>query len=110
MCLLNPMQWHEPFGMVMIEALSSGTPVVATPRGAAPEIVDEAVTGFLRTGEEGLAAALLRVEELDRSACRKAAEGRFSLQPMVAGHVALFERVLSGEIHGYGDMSEETAA
>jgi glycosyltransferase involved in cell wall biosynthesis len=110
MCLLNPMQWHEPFGMVMIEALSSGTPVVATPRGAAPEIVDEAVTGFLRTGEEGLAAALLRVEELDRSACRKAAEGRFSLQPMVAGHVALFERVLSGEIHGYGDVSEETAA
>lgn len=83
MCLLNPMQWHEPFGMVMIEALSSGTPVVATPRGAAPEIVDDGVTGYLRAGEEGLASALLRVGELDRAACRKAAVGRFSLEPMV---------------------------
>jgi len=110
MCLLNPMQWHEPFGMVMIEALSSGTPVVATPRGAAPEIVDDAVTGYLRAGEEGLASALLRVGELDRAACRKAAVGRFSLEPMVDAHVALFERVLAGELDGFEDIGEETAA
>jgi len=110
MCLLNPMQWHEPFGMVMIEALSSGTPVVATPRGAAPEIVDDSVTGYLRAGEEGLASALLRVGELDRAACRKAAVGRFSLEPMVDAHVALFERVLAGELDGFEDIGEETAA
>jgi len=109
-CLLNPMQWHEPFGMVMIEALSSGTPVVATPRGAAPEIVDDGVTGYLRAGEEGLASALLRVGELDRAACRKAAVGRFSLEPMVDAHVALFERVLSGKLDGFEDIGEETAA
>ncbi len=109
-CLLNPMQWHEPFGMVMIEALSSGTPVVATPRGAAPEIVDDGVTGYLRAGEEGLASALLRVGELDRAACRKAAVGRFSLEPMVEAHVALFERVLAGELDGFEDIGEETAA
>jgi glycosyltransferase involved in cell wall biosynthesis len=110
MCLLNPMQWHEPFGMVMIEALSSGTPVVATPRGAAPEIVDDGVTGYLRAGEEGLASALLRVGELDRAACRKAAVGRFSLEPMVDAHVALFERVLAGKLDGFEDIGEETAA
>ena len=56
LCLLNPMAWPEPFGMVMIEALASGTPVVATPRGAAPEIVDDGVTGYLRVGEDALAA------------------------------------------------------
>jgi len=111
-CLLNPMQWHEPFGMVMIEALASGTPVVATARGAAPEIVDEGITGYLRSGEDGLAAALQHVGELDRAACRKAAEARFSLKPMVDAHVALFERVLAGEFaaNGFGDLDEETAA
>jgi glycosyltransferase involved in cell wall biosynthesis len=96
--------------MVMIEALSSGTPVVATPRGAAPEIVDDGVTGYLRAGEEGLASALLRVGELDRAACRKAAVGRFSLEPMVDAHVALFERVLAGKLDGFEDIGEETAA
>ena len=100
LCLLNPMQWHEPFGMVMIEALASGTPVVATSRGAAPEIVDEGVTGYLRGGEESLAAALQQVGGLQRAACRKAAEARFSLGPMVEAHVSLFERVLSGELEG----------
>jgi len=95
-CLLNPMAWHEPFGMVMIEALASGTPVVATPRGAAPEIVDDGVTGYLRVGEEALAVALQRVGSLERAACRRAAETRFSLEHMVAGHVALFEAVLRG--------------
>jgi len=112
LCLLNPMAWHEPFGMVMIEALASGTPVVATPRGAAPEIVDEGVTGYLREGQEALAVALGRVGGIDRSACRQAAEGRFSLEHMVAAHVALFERVLAGDIgsDSIGDLGEATAA
>jgi len=111
-CLLNPMQWNEPFGMVMIEALASGTPVVATPRGAAPEIVDDGVTGYLRIGEEGLSAAVQLAGALDRLACRKAAEARFSLGQMVAGHVALFERVLSRELARgrFTDLGQETAA
>ena len=53
---------------------------------------------------------MLRGGELDRAACRKAAVGRFSLEPMVDAHVALFERVLAGELDGFEDIGEETAA
>ncbi len=90
-CLLNPIAWPEPFGMVMIEALAAGTPVVATPCGSAPELVDDGVTGFVRADEAGLAAALGAVAGLDRSACRKAAEERFSAERMVADHLAVYE-------------------
>jgi glycosyltransferase involved in cell wall biosynthesis len=92
-CLLNPIDWPEPFGMVMIEALACGTPVVATPMGSVPEIVDDGRTGFMRAGESGLADALLRVDTIRRSACREAALARFSIERMVADHVALYERV-----------------
>jgi glycosyltransferase involved in cell wall biosynthesis len=98
LCLLNPMAWPEPFGMVMIEALASGTPVVATPCGAAPEIVEDGTTGYLRVGEEALADAVQRIGGLERAACRRAAEASFSLERMVAGHVALFEHVIGGDI------------
>jgi glycosyltransferase involved in cell wall biosynthesis len=94
--LLNPMQWAEPFGLVMIEALATGTPVVATPVGSAPEIVDDGVTGFLRSGALPLAAALLDAAQLDRGACRAVAARRFSSERMVAEHVRLYERLLAG--------------
>jgi glycosyltransferase involved in cell wall biosynthesis len=67
------MQWAEPFGLVMIEALATGTPVVATPRGAAPEIIDDGATGYLRKERRGLAKALLDAVQLDRTQCRAAA-------------------------------------
>jgi glycosyltransferase involved in cell wall biosynthesis len=93
-CLLNPIAWPEPFGMVMIEALACGTPVVATSWGAAPEIVRDGVTGFIRDSEAGLAAVLDQVEHLSRQACRDDLERRFSLRRMVAEHVQLYEQVL----------------
>jgi len=96
-CLLNPMAWPEPFGMVMIEALACGTPVVATPRGAAPEIVREGITGFLRSDEASLAQALPRVGELDRNACRRSVETQFSAQRMVAEHVAIYEQAIAAQ-------------
>jgi glycosyltransferase involved in cell wall biosynthesis len=96
--LVNPMQWAEPFGLVMIEALATGTPVVATPVGSAPEIVDDGVTGFLRSGCLPLAAALLDVAQLDRAACRAAAVDRFSTDRMVADHVRLYEELLLGRV------------
>jgi glycosyltransferase involved in cell wall biosynthesis len=99
--LLNPMQWAEPFGLVMIEALATGTPVVATPVGSAPEIVDEGVTGFLRSGGLPLAAALLDFAQLDRAACRAAAVRRFSTERMVAEHVRLYEGLLLGPTPRY---------
>jgi glycosyltransferase involved in cell wall biosynthesis len=96
-CLLNPIDWEEPFGMVMIEALATGTPVVATPRGAAREIVEHGRTGFLAADLAGLVEAVEASHALDRSACRSAAETHFSLERMVAEHVRLYERVRDGE-------------
>ncbi len=92
-CLLNPIAWPEPFGMVMIEALACATPVVATPMGSVPEIVDDGVTGFLRSTENDLADALLRVDELDRLTCRRVACERFSAERMAADHLRLYEAV-----------------
>jgi glycosyltransferase involved in cell wall biosynthesis len=92
-CLLNPICWPEPFGMVMIEALACGTPVVTTHAGAAPEIVDDGVTGFLADDEGHLAVALTKVVELDRWCCRRAAEKRFSAGRMVGEHLAIYRRV-----------------
>lgn len=92
-CLLNPLAWSEPFGMVMIEALATGTPVIATPHGSAPEIVEDGQTGFLRAGDEGLVGALGAAADLDRGACRAAAEARFAKDRMAADHVELYDNV-----------------
>jgi glycosyltransferase involved in cell wall biosynthesis len=94
--LLNPMQWPEPFGLVMIEALATGTPVVATPAGAAPEIVDDGVTGYLREGLLPLSVALLDAAALDRTACRAAARDRFDARRMVADHIQVYTDLLAG--------------
>lgn len=92
--LLNPIQWNEPFGMVMIESLATGTPVVGTTRGSAPEIIDHGRTGFLRTSVDELADALSRAGELDRRLCRMAVEERFSSARMAADHLDLYSRQL----------------
>lgn len=94
--LLNPLQWAEPFGLVMIEALAAGTPVVTTPVGSAPEIVHEGVTGYLRTGRAPLTAALLAAGDLDRGACRARAVRRFGTERMVGEHVRLYEELVAG--------------
>lgn len=94
-CLLNPIQWPEPFGMAMIEALACGTPVVATPAGSVPEIVDDGVTGFLCAAEDGLRDALLKLDDLDRVSCRTAVRDRFSTERMVREHVALYESIIT---------------
>lgn len=95
-CLLNPLAWREPFGVVMAEAAACGTPVVATPCGAAPEVVMAGITGFLARDENGLASALRRLDEIDRKRCRRVAEERFSAERMVCEHVALYQAVAEG--------------
>jgi glycosyltransferase involved in cell wall biosynthesis len=95
--LLNPIQWPEPFGLVMIEALATGTPVVATPLGAAPEIVEPGVTGYLADTPAELADLLGRAAALDRQAVRASAERRFSAERMVADHLALYTGLLAGQ-------------
>jgi glycosyltransferase involved in cell wall biosynthesis len=94
--LLNPIQWPEPFGLVMIEALACGTPVVATRRASAPEIGTDGDTGFLRLELSALAQALTRVPELDRKRCRERAVTCFSTSRMVAEHLQLYRRLLEG--------------
>jgi glycosyltransferase involved in cell wall biosynthesis len=91
--LLNPIAWHEPFGMVMIEALAAGTPIVATPVGSVPEIVEEGETGFVRDTDDELAVALVDAAGLDRSRCHRAAVLRFGAERMVHQHLALYGRL-----------------
>jgi glycosyltransferase involved in cell wall biosynthesis len=93
--LINPISWPEPFGLVMVEAQACGTPVLAFPSGAAPEIVRDGVTGFLCRDLDHMTQRLGHVGELDRAACRAAVEGHFSTERMVSEHLALFEKLLS---------------
>ena len=93
--LLNPISWPEPFGLVMPEALASGTPVLAFPNGAAPEIIDHARTGYLCRGEEEMTAAIADVHQIDRRDCRLAAEQRFSLARMSADYERLYQAILA---------------
>ncbi|HEV7206381.1 MAG TPA: glycosyltransferase family 4 protein [Jatrophihabitans sp.] len=91
--LVNPIGWPEPFGLVMAEALACGTPVLAFPSGAAPEIVEDGVTGFLGDSESELAACVERIATLDRSACRAAAERRFGMDRMAADYEDVYAAV-----------------
>jgi glycosyltransferase involved in cell wall biosynthesis len=88
--LLNPIQWPEPFGLVMIEALACGTPVITCPIGAAPEIVGDGVTGYLCSGDGELVRAIDEADRLSRQACREAVIERFSTARMVSDHLALY--------------------
>ena len=83
--------------MVMIESLARGTPVVVTPCGAAPEIVDHGITGFVRSTVAGLAIGVNRAPTLDRDACRAAAAAeRFSSERLVAEHIKCYEQAIAG--------------
>jgi glycosyltransferase involved in cell wall biosynthesis len=97
-CLLNPIAWPEPFGMVMIEALACGTPVLTTPFGAAPEIVEDGVVGYVRAAARDLVDALGHLDKLERSACRDRVARLFSVEQMVDRHVAVYERAAAGMI------------
>jgi glycosyltransferase involved in cell wall biosynthesis len=109
-CLLLPLQWEEPFGMVMIEAMACGTPVVALRRGAAPEIVSDGVTGFLCDTVEELPAAIQRAAELDRHACRDRVESAFTSQVMAERYEGVYTTAIAAWRRGTGPLAEETAS
>src|SRR5690606_13231771 len=89
--LLMPLAWEEPFGLVMIEAMLCGCPVVAFPRGSAPELIEEGVTGFLVPDADAMVETIRsRLDGFDREACRRRAAERFGRDRMVADHVAWY--------------------
>jgi glycosyltransferase involved in cell wall biosynthesis len=92
--LLFPIRWNEPFGIVMLEALACGTPVLAFDEGAAGEVVEEGRTGFLCRNEAHMAEVIDRIDELDRGACRAAVEGPFSAERMVGEYLELFAQLI----------------
>lgn len=92
--MLFPIRWREPFGLVMIEALASGTPVIATRYGAVPEVIRDGVTGFIVDDPGAMPAALGRLDEIDPAACRADAEARFSPAVMAGG----YERVYAAAV------------
>jgi glycosyltransferase involved in cell wall biosynthesis len=91
--LLFPVGWEEPFGLVMIEAMLSGTPVLAFARGSVPEVVDEGVTGFVCRDVGEMAARLRTLDDFDRAACRRRALARWSSARMVDDHLALYDEL-----------------
>lgn len=91
---LFPIQWEEPFGLVMAESLAYGTPVLATRFGAAPEIIEHGVTGFLADTPEELALYVDRVDELDPLICRREAEKRFSPHAMAQSYLEIYRRAI----------------
>lgn len=97
-CLLFPIQWEEPFGMVMVEALACGTPVVALARGSVPEVVRHRITGLVVADEAALPAALHRIDAVDPVACRTDAEVRFDLPVMAAGYEGVYQMLTDGRV------------
>jgi len=94
--LVLPLQWNEPFGLVAIEALASGTPVITTPMGAMPEIVSHRKDGFLCSNFEEIKLAMKLVDEIDPQDCKKKAE-QFTIQKMAENYERLYEKILRGE-------------
>ncbi len=86
MALMFPIDWPEPFGLVMIEAMACGTPVVARPCGSVPEIINPGVSGFLGDTVDELTAALFKAIELPRDAIRAEFERRFTVEQMADGY------------------------
>ncbi|TFI52958.1 glycosyltransferase family 4 protein [Mastigocladus laminosus UU774] len=102
---LFPITWPEPFGLVMIESMATGTPVIAMNLGSVPEVINHGVTGFICQNVDEMAVMIPKALELNRHACREYVENRFSVIQMVNGYEAVYEQViknranLNGRIH-----------
>jgi glycosyltransferase involved in cell wall biosynthesis len=97
LALLFAVCWPEPFGLVMMEAMACGTPVIAFPSGSVPELMTDGVSGYIVPDVESAARSLQMIERFDRGRCRRYFEQRFSSRRMAQDYVALYEQVVNGE-------------
>jgi glycosyltransferase involved in cell wall biosynthesis len=98
LALLFPIDWPEPFGVVMIEAMACGTPVIAWKRGSVPEVVEPGVTGWVVEDEHAAVAAVAACGFFDRNACRRRFEERFTAERMAADYAALYDELLAATV------------
>jgi glycosyltransferase involved in cell wall biosynthesis len=94
---LFPIDWPEPFGLTMVEAMATGTPVIASRNGSTPEVIVDGVTGFVCSTVKEMIEAVPKIASLDRAACRRHVERNFSGAAMADGYEAVYRRVLAGE-------------
>jgi glycosyltransferase involved in cell wall biosynthesis len=92
--LLFPIEWDEPFGLVMVEALAAGTPVIGFRRASVPEVIENGVTGFVVNGVQEMADAIDRLGDIDRADCRRSAEERFTVGRMVDDVETMYRAIL----------------
>jgi len=94
---LVPIQWEEPFGLILTESMACGTPVIAFEKGSVPEIVIDGKTGFIIKDNnlEAMAGAVKKIGEINRADCRKHVEQNFSIQKMVDGYEKVFLKIVS---------------
>lgn len=95
--LLFPIDWPEPFGLVMIEAFSCGTPVIAYRHGSVPEIMEHGITGFIVNNQDEAVEAARRIDSIDRAGCRDAFDRRFTVAHMASNYVRVYEKLLNNE-------------
>jgi glycosyltransferase involved in cell wall biosynthesis len=99
--LLMPILWEEPFGIVMIEAMACGTPVLGLARGAVPEVVDHGVTGFVASTVEDLVRSVPQLPHLRRQACRDRVQRLYSAEVVVAAYETLYTERLAQRRRAY---------
>lgn len=104
--LLFPIDWPEPFGLVMIESLATGTPVIAWPHGSVPEVIEDGHTGRLVSSVDEAVRAVRHLDEISRRACRAAFEERFSVERMVRDYLHLY-RALSHEAESHRETAHD---
>jgi glycosyltransferase involved in cell wall biosynthesis len=92
---LFPIEWEEPFGLVMIEAMACGTPVIAFKRGSVPEIVKNGKTGFVVKNLREMIQAVKKIDQIDRRACRQRVEKKFTVEKMVENYEKLYYKLLA---------------
>ena len=100
LALLMPIQWEEPFGIVMTEAMACGTPVLGLARGAVPEVIEHGVTGFVSDDVTGLVEAVSRLGEIDRASCRSRVERLFSDAAVTEAYLAVYRDMVAVRAQG----------